>query len=137
MNSSEVTTPPSAYLGGVLDVSARFDSLVASQGFEPHSAEFSRLWTPILGPAATALYLSLFDLVAETGSATVDVIGLGASIGVGARKARRTVITGLERLRKFDLVSGDANGVSVRMHAPAPARSPLGTTPGQWSSVRS
>lgn len=122
----------------VLHVTAHYDSLLVTHGLAPHSPAFSRLWTPNLGPAAAALYRSLTDLVGEDAStpdAVVDVLCLAASIGVGARKAGRTVHDGLHRLALYDLAHTEGETVAVRMHAPTPTRSRLARVPSAWRGL--
>lgn len=116
----------------VVNITAWRDTLLSTHGFHPHSREFAGLWTPLLGPAAAALYRSLADLVATASTASISGPSLAASIGIGQKKAASTIERALGRLAQFDLVRSRGDSVAVRMHAPPPAMRHRRSVPKPW-----
>ncbi len=106
-----------------LEISAWRDPAVEACGYDPHSREFTALWTPLLGPAAAAMFRILSALAAANESGVVEPRGmrlddLGASIGIGSRKGDRAIVKSVERLEYHHLVMCDLPLIRVRLSAP-------------------
>lgn len=60
------------------------DPVVEAVGHDPRSAYANEFWLPILGPSVLAVTRKLIErLESAGGPTTVDVIELGASVGLG------------------------------------------------------
>ncbi len=114
------------------------DAVVDEHGFGPHSREFATLWTPILGPAAAAIFRTLNDvneMAPEMPTTTVPLSTLSASIGLGARKGRTVVTKAIERLDRHRLARAAGNHVAVRRFAPPLSRAQMAGIAPDWQAA--
>jgi hypothetical protein len=116
----------------VLEVSAWPDPALDRHGFDPGSRDFARFWTPLLGPAAAAVYRFLVESVRDTPRVDVDVTVAAEAIGLGRRKARLVVLPALDRLQRHELVQLELPYVAVRMTAPPLTPRLVNRLPASW-----
>lgn len=138
-DTADATAPPDAPTSDrsrddveLLEVRAWPDPHLDLVGFEPGSRDFARFWTPLLGPAAAALYRFLVDAVRDEPHCDVDVVVAAEAIGLGRRKARLVVLPALERLQRHELLQVEMPYVAVRMTAPPLSPRLANRLPPRW-----
>ncbi len=119
-------------------VSALRDPVVEPIGYAPDSSEVTRLWTPLLGPAAVALYRSLASVTPSDPGTPPSSVATGAvarSLGLSQRKARIVLSKAIHRLDYFDFVSAALPDVAVRLVAPPLPRRLVSRVPAPWRGL--
>ncbi len=108
------------------------DLFTESAGYDPLARDFRNLWTPLLGPAASAIYIALVDL-AHRSPIVVAIETLAASIGLAEKKGRLVVLRAIERLGVYGLVHTNSSALTVRLMAPPLSRHQLRRIPRCWT----
>jgi hypothetical protein len=103
----------------LLEIVPWSDPVVETLGHRPGTAYIEAVWLGILGPTTTFAWMRLARLAAVRPSASLDMVDLAVSLGVGEGLGRNAAITrSLARMVAFDAAHRAGDTLAVRLALP-------------------